>query len=93
MAAGKPWFVPKTYGYGATPWSWEGWALVAGFVALICLAGWVLLARTPGSVTNIGRWITFMVVVGVLAIAVSLIARAKTEGEWRWRWGGSERQD
>lgn len=27
------WFVPKRYGYGATPVRWQDWALVAAYIA------------------------------------------------------------
>ncbi len=26
-----PWFRPKSYGYGATPANWRGWAATAAF--------------------------------------------------------------
>ena len=33
---GKPWFNPKRYGYGAgLPCSWEGWAVLAAFAAIM----------------------------------------------------------
>lgn len=35
----KPWFVPRKYGYGLTPVTWQGWvctvACVAGLYAVI----------------------------------------------------------
>ena len=37
------WFKPKTYGYGATPVTWQGWAIVAGFVAAVVLLAWGLI--------------------------------------------------
>lgn len=27
LAGRKPWFKPRTFGYGWTPASWEGWAV------------------------------------------------------------------
>jgi hypothetical protein len=33
--AARPWFRPKTFGYGATPNTWEGWLATILFVFLI----------------------------------------------------------
>ena len=38
------WFKPKTYGYGATPANWKGWAAVAVYVAVILALTLPLLA-------------------------------------------------
>jgi len=37
------WFRPKRYGYGATPVTWEGWALVAGFVVIVAGSRFLLM--------------------------------------------------
>ncbi len=41
--SGKPWFRPKTFGYGPAPASWEGWlctlTLIVLFVATVLLLG------------------------------------------------------
>jgi hypothetical protein len=87
----RAWFVPKSHGYGATPSTWEGWALVAGFVAVIAAAGWLVLARAPEGGPGLGRIAVFFAIVAVLALALSWLARSRTDGEWRWRWGGKDR--
>ena len=32
------WFRPRRYGYGATPVTWEGWALTVGIAAVVALS-------------------------------------------------------
>jgi hypothetical protein len=77
------WFKPKTYGYGATPATWEGWALVLGHAALV--VGCVLLiAFGDMSISRIAE--------GVIAILLATaglvwLTVMKTEGQWNWRWG------
>ena len=29
------WFKPKVFGYGASPTTWEGWALVVAYCAVV----------------------------------------------------------
>ena len=77
------WFKPKRYGYGATPCSWQGWAVtVAGVFAVLAASLYLrLAANNPWALAAL---VTFdAVVVGVLVI----ISYRKTDGEWRWRWG------
>jgi hypothetical protein len=77
------WFKPKRYGYGATPVTWEGWALVAVVVAVVAGSGFLLLAGAP-DITRLVIWWTIV----ALAVAVTVaVSKPRTEGVWRWRWG------
>ncbi|WP_277971023.1 hypothetical protein [Sphingomonas echinoides] len=71
------WFVPKAFGIGATPVTWQGWALTIGFVALAVLD----MTLMPDRVARIG-------VLVALLLLFTLIALRKTRGGWSWRWGG-----
>jgi len=31
----RPWFGPKRFGYGISPKTWQGWLIVAVFVAVV----------------------------------------------------------
>jgi hypothetical protein len=75
------WFKPREYGYGATPVTWEGWAVTVVTMFIVVLAS--MLAPVLGQ----GRSGGFTaLVVDVLAIAAFImISRMKTDGEWRWR--------
>ena len=77
------WFKPKRYGYGATPCSWQGWAVtIAGVLAVLAASLCVRLeANNPWALAAL---LTFdAIVLGVLVI----VSYCKTDGEWRWRWG------
>jgi hypothetical protein len=80
MSDGPEWFVPKRYGYGAVPISWQGWALTLGFVALLGGAT-PLLRRSP---------LAFFSVVAMLTVAFVVICARTTRGGWRWRWGDED---
>ena len=72
----RTWFKHKRFGYGATPCSWEGWAL--SVLAMLLAAGVVLIG--PGIRDNLLR--PLFVVLGLAAVLVpyGLIARARSGG-------------
>ena len=80
MSDGPEWFVPKRYGYGASPISWQGWALTIGFV-LVTIALAVTFGRRPLQL--------FAILVPLLVVFTVICART-TRGGWRWRWGGED---
>ena len=77
------WFRPKTYGYGATPVTWEGWALAAGYLIFVLVISLGLLGREP-SARDVILWAAVLV---TGTIGMTWLSWLKTEGEWRWRWG------
>ncbi|HEV2627804.1 MAG TPA: hypothetical protein VGV41_04085 [Pseudolabrys sp.] len=82
------WFRPKRYGYGATPISWEGWAVTLATVLAMVVVSFALRLETK-SYLSLAALIAFDAVALVLLFIVS---RCKTEGEWRWRWGAGRNQ-
>jgi hypothetical protein len=79
------WFRPKRYGYGATPTTWEGWAIVLGFAALMT-ASVIVMNRFAG-VANPAGWLIWAVVVAAGVLWLVQLSRRRTDGDWRWRWG------
>ena len=78
------WFKPKKFGYGATPVTWQGWAVIA--IAVIAIAAAARLTLVPHARAP-WAWIVFFAAeVAVLAM-LWIVSRRKTEGRWRWRWG------
>lgn len=73
------WFVPKRFGLGATPVTWQGWAITLGSIALIL----AILRFVPSDMLKLG------LIVPLLAGFVAL-AWIKTDGAWRFRWGDRE---
>jgi hypothetical protein len=75
------WFRQKTFGYGATPNTWQGWVFT--IVGVVLIMGVVLGANYIRDeplhwIVKIGG---FIAVVG----AFTWISYLKTEGGWRWR--------
>ncbi len=80
------WFRQKSFGYGATPNTWQGWLLT--IVSFVMLFGVVLLG--PAIRDNGLRviWMVFGIAI-ILGVYV-FIAYSKTEGGWQWRSGGDD---
>ena len=77
------WFKPRQHGYGATPVTWEGWAVTVITVFIVVMTSMLGPAFARG-----GAWNVTPLIIDALAIAAFiLIARMKTDGEWRWRKG------
>jgi hypothetical protein len=90
VSTNRYWFRPKRLGYGATPTTWEGWALTVGscvviFVATLLLVGWRQATTQPGW-TDTAAWLLWFVVVAGTTIALLFVSKRRTDGEWRWRW-------
>ena len=72
----KIWFKNKTYGFGWTPVSWEGWLLLAVYVFFII--GSVEKLARKGAFGNI-VWIVF-----VTALFIWITANRGESPKWSW---------
>ncbi len=78
----KLWFKRKSFGWGWTPVSWEGWTVVLGYVALVLLFSLTVNEYSPSSE------IFFTAVLPVILLTIALIRICYTKGEApRWQWG------
>jgi hypothetical protein len=76
------WFAQKRFGYGAgLPLTWQGWALLGGYMITIFLLAWLIAAAAPA---------VKVVAIMLFALATGLfveVSRRRTRGGWKWRWG------
>jgi hypothetical protein len=75
------WFKPKSFGYGATPTTWQGWASVLAFVALVIGLSAGILGGNPGP----AAWLVWALLIGAMTLGFVRFTRRRTDGEWRWR--------
>jgi acyl-CoA synthetase (AMP-forming)/AMP-acid ligase II len=76
------WFKPKTFGYGATPATWQGWSVMAVYAAVI--AGCVAVnLHTHSLAVRVGSLVA-IVAATIVLVAVSV---QKTDGAWGWNAG------
>lgn len=76
------WFKRKTYGYGWTPATWQGWVIVVTYIVLV------------GLIANRGKFYTDRadvlggIVIPIVLLTAALIATSVLKGERpRWQWG------
>lgn len=88
--ANKYWFKRRRYGYGWVPTTWQGWASVGAFVAIIA-GGVVMIKDTPrGKLTSE----VYLYLLAVLAAAVCLVAISHKKGpKPHWQWGKTEKDN
>ena len=77
------WFKAKTYGWGWTPATWEGWAVI-GVYALLLIA----ILKRADLVVRTARETLLEVTLPILVMTAVLIGISYWKGEPpRWRWG------
>ena len=86
MTMAKYWFRQKTFGYGATPNTWQGWLFMA--VGLILIAGVMLFG--PYIRDNAARALWMVIALPAVLVPFCVIGYRKTEGGWRWRSGSTD---
>ncbi len=80
------WFKAKTYGWGWTPITWQGWALVFGYVLVMVLIFLDINKNAENLIKNILNFIApFVVGTGLLIF----ICYKKGEKP-HWSWGNRE---
>lgn len=83
----KIWFKRKTYGWGWTPATWEGWAvLVAYLVIIFSLA----LAVEGQSEREFGL---FFLLPGIIVTILLIRICYKTGESPRWQWGEKKEEN
>ena len=78
------WFPAKRYGWGwAVPSTWQGWLVIAAFVALVVAGAFLFPPRTM-----MAAYLGYIVVLGAL---LTFVCWLKGEPP-RWRWGENENE-
>jgi signal transduction histidine kinase len=80
------WFKPKTFGYGAVPTTWEGWALTGVYVAIVSACVVAMMVR-KGSIST---FVSSIAVIAVSTIVLIVVSVQKTEGAWGWNAGAHQ---
>ena len=80
---GEPWFKPRSFGYGATPITWQGWVITIAGMAIVVFSSLLIPVLAVGTL-----WVFSAIVIDVVVVVgLLIVSRSKTEGDWRWRWG------
>ncbi len=78
------WFRRKTYGWGWYPTTWQGWAVILGFVIVLA---WTESHFVPS--LNAGHPAKF--ILGIVIETAVLIAICYYKGEKpKWQWGNKK---
>ena len=81
MSDDSSWFAAKRRGYGTgMPISWQGWAVLAIYVAIVLGAGALFK----------DRWAPLVATIVPATLLFMLICARKTRGGWHWRWGSKD---
>ena len=81
----KYWFQPATWGYGAEPANWKGWAAVFAFgLALVAL--FAVVAMFVDGQSSLLKAAGVSVVFGIAIYAFLEFVRRNTHGGWVIRW-------
>jgi cytochrome c oxidase subunit IV len=77
------WFKPKTFGYGATPTTWEGWTVMTVYGAILAGCVVAIYLHKQSLAVHAGSF-AVIVVATIVLVAVSV---QKTDGAWGWNAG------
>jgi hypothetical protein len=80
------WFKPKKFGYGATPSTWQGWAVTGAYCLIVWGSAAAMVAhRGSGLALAISTSIIVAATVALVAVGVK-----KTAGRWGWNAGAKQ---
>ena len=86
MKKNQYWFEPKSYGYGLTPVSWEGWVATGVFVVILLLFAHLNNFFSSSMMKPTGP-LLFVVEVFILSVLFMHLMKEKTNGKLKWYWG------
>lgn len=80
----KPlWFKAKSYGWGWTPCSWQGWLVVLVHIALVVANYFRINAVAHSTPETLANFLPETIGLTILLIAITYATGEKPE----WRWG------
>jgi hypothetical protein len=77
------WFKAKTYGWGWTPATWQGWLVTVAYIGAVFASALIFLRPKPAA----AGWIEYGIAI-ILLSAILIVVAFKTGERARWRWGG-----
>jgi hypothetical protein len=79
----KYWFKAKSFGWGWVPVRWQGWLVIAIFVAYIFLSSFKLTDKSePGSADLVLFFVNI-----IISVSILIFICYKTGEKPRWQWG------
>ena len=84
----KYWFVAKTYGWGWTPATWQGWVIVLMYLILMYGGAWGIFHF----VSEEKQLRAFLPFVGVISSILLYLSYKKGERP-RWQWGNRTKKN
>lgn len=83
----KIWFKRKTYGWGWTPVTWQGWLVIGAYLAVVFLFVYIAsLFSSPKAP------LIFLVPIAFATALMIYVCYKKGESP-RWQWGDSNTQE
>jgi hypothetical protein len=83
----KFWFRARSYGWGWTPASVEGWLVTLVFLAALAAVTVIFVYQVRGGVGRVSATLQFLLAVAILTGLLLAIAWLTGERP-HWRWGG-----
>lgn len=84
----KLWFKAKTYGWGWTPCSWEGWLIIALYIfAVFVYARSTVDKALDGAGSGVPFYYHLLFVLTTIALIVVSYKKGEKPG---WRWGNKK---
>ncbi len=81
----KYWFLPKLYGYGFFPITWQGWLATLVLLTLMILSAYINnFFNCQVGPQNGSR---FFLDIVVLTLLFTVLFKNKVKGGLRWQWG------
>lgn len=82
----KIWFKRKLYGWGWTPSTWQGWAVVFSYILFILIIGLNIEESIPGNPDSGSNFLVLGLPILLLTLSLIIISYKKGEKP-RWQWG------
>jgi peptidoglycan/LPS O-acetylase OafA/YrhL len=87
----KLWFKRKQYGWGWTPYTWEGWCSIFLYILLVLALVFTKEKEILGNPDSGSNFITFALPILVLTVLLFFVTYKKGEKP-RWQWGDTSIQ-
>ena len=75
------WFKAKTYGWGWTPATWQGWTVTIVYIAAVCGAAAVFVRHRSAA-----GWVAYFSSIAIATVLLVIVCY-KTGEKPAWRWG------